>query len=193
MLALAQMNIIPGNPETNLTNILRLIEEAKLAGHDGIVFPEMAIPGYLLGDEWENDSYICECVAMNQEIIAATQGKFTAIWGNVGIDETLKNEDGRTRKYNSAFVAHNGTLVSNGVFDGMTHKTLMPKYRLFDDERHFHSLAKLALELGKNVSDLLEPFEIVIDGVKRKVGIIICEDMWDGDYVVKPIDILKAK
>lgn len=91
MLALAQMNIIPGNPEANLTNMLRLIEEAKNAGHDGIVFPEMALPGYLLGDEWENDSFIRECVFMNEEIIAATKGKFTAIWGNVSTSEYLNS------------------------------------------------------------------------------------------------------
>lgn len=69
----------------------------------------------------------------------------------------------------------------------------MPKYRLFDDERHFHSLAKLASELGKNIKDMYEPFEMIIDGVKRKVGVIICEDMWDTDYTIKPIEILKSK
>jgi NAD+ synthase (glutamine-hydrolysing) len=163
------MNVIPGNPEANLQNILAQISQAKLAGHDGIVFPEMAIPGYLLGDEWENESFVRECILMNQEIIEATIGKFTAIWGNVSIDEKLKNEDGRMRKYNSAFIASDGKLVSNGVFDGFTHKTLMPKYRLFDDERHFYSLSKLALESGKIIEKMFNPFEIIIDGTVRKV------------------------
>lgn len=193
MFTIAQMNVVPGNPEANLEKILSLIEQAKLAGHDGIVFPEMAIPGYLLGDEWENESYVQECTEMNKEIIAATRDRFTAIWWNVSIDEAKKWDDGRLRKYNSAYVAHDGNLVSNWVFDGMTHKTLMPKYRLFDDERHFHSLSKLAQEEGKKTEDFLELFEILIDNVKRKVGIIICEDMWDTDYPVKPIEILKEK
>ena len=69
----------------------------------------------------------------------------------------------------------------------------MPKYRLFDDERHFHSLTKLASELGKNIESMFAPFEIVINGIKRKIGIIICEDMWDFDYTIKPVDILKSK
>jgi hypothetical protein len=39
----------------------------------------------------------------------------------------------------------------------------------------------------------LEPYELIIDNVRRKVGVIICEDMWDEDYFAKPTEILKSK
>lgn len=192
-IALEQMAVKAGNPEANLVRILEGIEHAKSKNRSVVVFPEMAVPGYLIGDEWENDAYVRECMAMNDEIVAATKDGMTAIWGNVFADRTRVGEDGRTRKYNAAFVAQNGKLVSNGAFDGYTVKSLMPKYREFDDERHFYSLLKLAAERGVDPETLLEPFELVINGIRRRVGIIICEDMWDSDYAFKPVEVLKKK
>ncbi len=186
------MDVVPGNPERNLKTGLERIARARDAGNELIVLPEMFLSGYLLGDEWENAAFMREVADMNGEIRAATDG-IAAVWGNVAIDPTKRGEDGRLRKYNAAFVAQNGLSVSNGVFDGCTIKALMPKYREFDDERHFYSLLKLAYERGVPPESLLEPFELVIGGIKRRVGIIICEDMWDEDYAFKPVSILKSK
>jgi len=200
------MEVIPGNPEVNLARILRGIDEASAAGAALVLFPEMALPGYLLGDEWENDAFLRDLTAMNDEIVARTRGRCAAIWGNVravfGAHEPilgrvpalgLRGEDGRTRKYNAAFVAADGMLVSNGVFPGSTPKSLLPKYREFDDARHFYSLPKLAQELGVAPADLVAPFELSIGGVQRKVGVLLCEDLWDDDYAFKPVEVLKAK
>jgi NAD+ synthase (glutamine-hydrolysing) len=201
-----QMEVIPGDPEANLRRILRGIDEAAEGGASLVVFPEMALPGYLLGDEWENDAFLRDLSAMNDEIVAHTRGRTAAIWGSVrpvfgdhfpvlGRVPPLgsRGEDGRTRKYNAAFVAADGSLVGNGVFPGFTPKSLLPKYREFDDERHFYSLLKLAQEIGVRPAELLEPFELVIAGAARKVGVILCEDMWDDDYAFKPVEILLAK
>lgn len=131
---------------------------------------------------------------MNQLIIDATKDSaMTVIWGNILTDSTRVNEDGRIRKYNAAFVARNGKLVPNGAGAKSVIKTLMPNYREFDDKRHFTSLKDLAFEDGANLATIekyFQPFEILIDGVKRQVGVIICEDMWDDDYPIKPIEML---
>ena len=205
-IVVCQMEVIPGNPEANLARILRGIDEAAAAGAALVVFPEMALPGYLVGDEWENDAFLRDLAGMNDEIVAHTRGRCAAAWGNVravfGDHEPilgrvpilgLRGEDGRTRKYNAAFVAADGHPVGNGVFAGFTPKSLLPEYREFDDARHFHSLPKLAQELGVAPADLVAPFELAIGGVQREVGFILCEDMWDDDYAFKPVDVLKAK
>ncbi len=205
-IVVCQMEVIPGDPEANLRRILRGIDEAAEADASLVVFPEMALPGYLLGDEWENDAFLRDVAAMNDEIVAHTRGRTAAVWGSVrpvfgdhfpvlGRVPPLgsRGEDGRTRKYNAAFVAADGAVVGNGVFPGFTPKSLLPKYREFDDERHFHSLLKLAQELELRPADLLEPFELSIAGVARKVGVILCEDMWDDDYAFKPVETLVAK
>lgn len=187
-IAVAQIDIIAGRPDLNTKKIISEIDNAKLKGDDIIIFPEMAVPGYLLGDEWENYSYVKDCFAYNNDIKIATNS-IVAIWGNVDIDYAKKNEDGRIRKYNAAFIAQNGEYVGKSHI----YKTLMPKYREFDDERHFYSLRKKADEDGNMVDKLIEPIELLINGEYRKVGVILCEDMWSDDYTVNPIEILLSK
>ncbi|MFM7205465.1 MAG: NAD(+) synthase [Planctomycetaceae bacterium] len=201
-----QMEVIPGNPEANLARILRGIDEAAAAAAEVVVFPEMALPGYLIGDEWENDALLRDLAAMNDEIAAHTRGRCAAIWGSVAAvfgdhfpvlgrrpPTGGRGADGRTRKYNAAFVAADGRAVGNGVFPGFTPKSLLPTYREFDDERHFCSLPKLAQEIGVPPDDLLEPFALEIAGRPRRVGVILCEDMWDDDYAFKPVAVLRRK
>lgn len=184
-IAVAQLDIIAGRPDLNTKKIIQAIENAKKKGDDIIVFSEMAVPGYLLGDEWENTAFVCDCNAFNEEIKNATEN-IIAIWGNIDIDKNKKNEDGRIRKYNAAFIAQNQKYIGNGC----VHKTLLPKYREFDDERHFYSLRKEAQDASMDMHDTLLPFDLVINGTKRKVGLILCEDMWSDDYTINPIDIL---
>lgn len=184
-IAVAQIEVIAGHPDLNAKKILDEIEKAKMAGDDIIIFPEMAIPGYLLGDEWENTSYVKDCYLFNDEIKNATEN-IIAIWGNVDIDENLRNEDGRIRKYNAAFIAQNKNYVGKGCI----HKTLMPKYREFEDERHFYSSRKEAQDASLKVDDVLNPFTVSINGSARNIGLILCEDMWSDDYTIDPIDIL---
>ncbi len=187
--ALAQLEVTAGRPDLNMEKIIREIEKAKERQVDVILFSEMVVPGYLLGDEWENDSLMNDLMGYNDDILKATDG-ITVIWGNVYVDFDKKGEDGRLRKYNAVYVAQNGKWVSNGVFEGHTFKTLMPKYREFDDERYFYSMLRLANEKGVPLPKLLRPFEISVNGTDVKVGAILCEDMWCDDYADNPTKIL---
>lgn len=187
--AIAQMEVFPGHPDLNVNKIIKETENAKKHKIDVIIFPEMAVPGYMLGDEWENDSFIKDLMTYNEKILAASKD-IAVVWGNVWADFSKKGEDGRTRKYNAVHVAQNEKWINNGVFEGHTYKTLMPKYREFDDERHFYSMAKLAVEQGKSLDELLRPFPIEIEGKKVMLGAILCEDMWCDDYTANPTKTL---
>jgi NAD+ synthase (glutamine-hydrolysing) len=187
-IAIAQIDIMAGHPDVNVKKMIGEIEKAKHDGDDIIVFPEMSVPGYLLGDEWENTAFVKDCYAYNEEIKKAATG-ITVIWGNIDLDETKKSEDGRIRKYNAAFIAQNQTFLGSGCI----HKTLMPKYREFDDERHFYSTRKEAQDSALSIEEMLHPFAVTINGTTRKIGLILCEDMWSDDYTINPIDILLEK
>lgn len=183
---LVQMEIFPGRPRENTAAMLARIAEAKQTATKLLIFPEMAIPGYLLGDEWERAAFLRECEACGDEIRAASSG-LTIIFGNVGLDWRLKNEDGRVRKYNALFVAESGRFI--GPTDSpypFVIKTLMPNYREFDDSRYFHDARKLACELGRPLSSLITP---VVTTCGR-IGAILCEDAWDSDYAVSPLQLL---
>lgn len=187
-IAVAQIDVKAGHPDKNVRKIIHEIEKSGQEGTDLIIFPEMAVPGYLLGDEWENNAFIKDCYNYNEDIKNATKN-ITAIWGNIDIDLDKRSEDGRIRKYNTAFIARDGEFVGSGK----VHKTLMPKYREFDDERHFYSTRKEAQDTSRNISEFINPFELEFGGVNRKIGIILCEDMWSDDYTINPIDILLKK
>ena len=137
---LVQMNVQPGQPSKNLACMLTYIEDAKSAGVDLVAFPEMAVPGYLLGDNWERESFLRECESCGNQIREASSG-ITIAFGNIAMDWTKKNEDGRVRKYNTLFVAENGTFIGPeaGPYPFVI-KTLLPNYREFDDSRHLRDI-----------------------------------------------------
>ena len=51
-IALAQMKVIPGKPEVNVSSMKRFLDNAVSKGCHIIAFPEMCVGGYLLGDRW---------------------------------------------------------------------------------------------------------------------------------------------
>lgn len=198
-IALSQFEIIPSMPTNNAARIINYIEEAKNNKADMIIFPELAISGYLIGDMWESESFIRECEELGEEIIKASKDIFV-IFGNVAVDRNKKNFDGRVRKYNALFLAKDGKLIKN-PYSKIPYpfiiKTLLPNYKEFEDPRHFFSLKDLifenALEYNFDLKEYFNPVEININGEKINLGLTICEDAWSSNYNLSPIDILNEK
>lgn len=198
-IALSQLEIIPSMPSDNSARMIKFIEEAKNNKADMIIFPELAISGYLIGDMWESESFIRECEELGEEIIKASKDIFV-IFGNVAVDRNKKNFDGRVRKYNALFLAKDGKLIKN-PYSKIPYpfiiKTLLPNYKEFEDTRHFFSLKDLifenALEDNFDLKEYFNPVEININGEKINLGLTICEDAWSSNYNLSPMDILNEK
>ncbi|WP_378956616.1 NAD(+) synthase [Pelosinus sp. sgz500959] len=189
-IALAQMEIIPGNPMENTNTMLRMIEEARQKHVELIIFPEMSIPGYFLGDTWEQPTFLRDCEKHGQRIIESSTD-ICIIFGNIAMDWNKVNDDGRVRKYNACFIAFQGKLIGNDNFPyPFRIKTLQPNYREFDDSRHFYSLRKLATERGEHVNQLLQPVNLQLAHTNLKLGCILCEDGWSDEYAIKPIQAI---
>ncbi len=182
-IACAQIEVTPANPEKNTKKVLEAIARAKKQQVDILLLPELVVPGYLLGDLWEQKSFITDCEAWGQEIIKATEG-ICVVFGNIATDPSKVNEDGRIRKYNAAFIAQDGVLRRGGLPYPFISKTALPDYREFDDSRYFHSIAKLLPELGDGVhlKDLVQPVPVNIRGQEVKLGVLLCEDGWTENY-----------
>ena len=110
-IACGQMEIIAGRPDLNTKKILQLISLAKNDKVDILLFPELAVPGSMIGDLWEQTDFLKDCETYGQQVIDATQG-ITVVFGNVAIDWKRKNKDGHVRKYNAAFTAQDGKLIA---------------------------------------------------------------------------------
>ena len=60
-IACAQIQVKPGQPAANTQRALDAIRKARAAGVDLLLLPELMVPGYLLGDLWEQRAFIADC------------------------------------------------------------------------------------------------------------------------------------
>src|SRR5690606_29075575 len=118
------MEVFPGDPARNGGRMLEMIASARGKGVDLLVFPEMCVPGYLIGDMWERPAFLRECETWAGRIVAATGAvgdagavgnavaagtrPMAVVFGTVIPDWKAKGEDGRPRKYNGYIAAMEG-------------------------------------------------------------------------------------
>ncbi len=173
-IALAQLNPTSGDIDSNTAKVIDAIAEASARGADLLVTPEMAIPGYCIGDLVEDAGFL----AANERAmarVAAAATSLTAIVGFIDHDPGARNDSGTILKYNAAAVVSRGCVLQRA------HKSLLPNYRYFDDKRYF------APARSRDTVDIPRG-----PGTAR-LGVSICEDMWDEFYAVKPLPELAAK
>lgn len=195
-IALAQLDVKAGNPRKNLERMLEMIEEAKDNKADLIAFPEMSVGGYLVGDKWTEEAFANNLQVYNQALQEASKGIAVA-YGNIFTDREINertgsasmhpNKDGRLRKYNAVYVFQDGKPAKRAnettiLPTGVQPKTLLPNYRIFDDERYFYSLKDQAQDFGKDLEELVQPFILQLAGKEVPVGFEVCEDLWSEDY-----------
>lgn len=200
-IAVCQMHVASGLPSHNTKYIINEIYNASKRGVDVIVFPELCISGYLIGDKYEDNGFINDLQTCHEQIREATKGLNTiVIFGSVTCDKTKVGENGRIRKFNSALIAQDGKWL------GVTNKSLLPDYRIFHDTRHFYSTRYIRDEhneknrtskglLGVNwlgIHNYLKPLTVKTRIGEIKIGASLCEDMWDIDYPFKPIRSLAS-
>ena len=172
-IALAQLNPTSGDLAGNTARILDAIDTAAGRHADVVVTPEMALPGYCIGDLVENADFLGANERALQTIAQAARG-ITAVVGFIDHEPGSRNENGAIRKYNAAAVVRDGRVLQRA------RKTLLPNYRYFDDKRFF------------SPGERREAVDIdVRDGAVR-TGVSICEDMWDEFYPIKPLRELAA-
>jgi NAD+ synthase (glutamine-hydrolysing) len=166
-ICIAQQNYHIGNFEENTKKILCAIEEAKKQGADIILFSEMSVCGYPARDFVEFNDFIEQCYQSIEKI------KNAADTIGVLIGSPSKNPEKKGKGlFNAAFFLYEQKIVAE------IHKTLLPTYDVFDENRYFESAD----------SWKVVPFK------GKKLAITICEDIWNlGDnplYRICPMDHL---
>jgi NAD+ synthase (glutamine-hydrolysing) len=190
IIALGQMQVVPGQIKQNFSMLKQMVFNAKSQGAQMIVFPELCLTGYLIGDQFLDNTWVDYAVSFNDQIKALSTD-IIIIWGNVvtlGKDPSITNNDSRLAKLNAGLIAYQGQYVQrkNRLFDGVYPKRLFPNYRIFDDQRYFLPGRELEEKLGLKVKSLLQPLEVEINGETISIGLEVCEDMWDKAYGFSP-------
>ncbi|WP_126938584.1 NAD(+) synthase [Veillonella sp. VA142] len=191
-IAFGQIQVHPGEPATNFQSMIQAIDYAKAVSTDILIFPELCLSGYMVGDMWDQVPFINDCLYYGDEIVKATTNtNLTIIFGNVGVDESLRNLDGSLRKYNALYVASKGQLVSNPSQPyPFTIKTLLPCYRYFNEPRYFTSANVVAKERNLSLSDINQPLTIFTRHGAFTIAPVICEDSWDTYYSDCPTSLM---
>lgn len=191
-IAFGQIQVHPGEPATNFQSMMHAIDYAKAVSTDILIFPELCLSGYLVGDLWDQVPFVKDCLYYGEELVKATENtNLTIIFGNVGVDESLCNLDGSLRKYNALYVASKGKLVSNPSQPyPFTIKTLLPCYRYFNEPRYFTSANIVAKERNLSLSDINQPLTIATRQGAFTIAPVICEDSWDTHYPDCPTSLM---
>jgi NAD+ synthase (glutamine-hydrolysing) len=164
-ISIAQQNYHIGNFEQNTEKMLSAIEEAKNHGADLILFSEMSVCGYPARDFVEFNDFINKCYESIEQIKKAAD-TIGVIIGSPARNPNNKGKD----LFNAAFFLYDQKIIAE------IHKTLLPTYDVFDENRYF------------------EPADDwkVISFKGKKLAITICEDIWNlGDnplYRICPMD-----
>jgi len=155
-IALAQMKVYPSDLQKNTQNILTLIDEAKSQSADLVIFPELAVSGLLVGDNWRDHCFVNDCLAASS-LIAEAAKDITVLFGNIA---------GGVEIYNSCFIAQEGKLQQLSPWQGTS--PVSGAYGFFSqtgigsvyDLEISGKSYRLAVLLGKWQEDLVLPDDI---------------------------------
>jgi NAD+ synthetase len=153
-IGLLQLNSTIGDFAANRQKLVAGYEKACALGAEFALAPELFLCGYPPRDLLLRADFI----GANLAALAETAKSIGSVPLCVGYVDEHSERPGRALR-NSAAVLQNGSIVWR------THKSLLPTYDVFDEDRYF--------EPAKSVA----PFEF--NG--RKLGITICEDIWNDE------------
>jgi NAD+ synthetase len=156
-IALAQLNTTAGDVPGNAARIQRAWTRARDEGADLVVVPELAIVGYPPRDLLFRPSVVRAVEVATRKLAASFAEGPPALVGTV-----LPNPKAVGRPLRNV-----AALLRGGRVEAVYAKRLLPTYDVFDEHRYF------------------EPGDgpVVVEVAGRRVGLLVCEDLWVSDLV----------
>src|SRR6185437_16304511 len=155
----AQLDTTVGDFKGNSEKILRAYERLADRGADLVLTPELAITGYPPQDLVFKSRFVPETL----EILRQLHGRLGKAALLIGF---VDRNEGRGKPFHNS-----AALLESGKPIRKTHKSLLPTYDVFDEDRYF--------EPARSVTPL--SFR------GQKIGVTICEDIWTEHYLPRPL------
>jgi NAD+ synthase (glutamine-hydrolysing) len=155
----AQINTTVGDLRGNRDKILAAYDRLSAAGADLVLTPELAIAGYPPQDLVFKSRF----VPQNAEILQQLHEHVRRAALLVGF---VDRNQGRGKPFHNA-----AAFLEAGQPIRKTHKSLLPTYDVFDEDRYF--------EPARSVTPL--------NFRGKKIGVTICEDIWTEHYLPRPL------
>jgi len=148
-IALAQINSTVGDLQGNLKKMLKALEEAKTQKADFILYPELSLTGYPPEDLLLKPGFIDDNLEALEQFTREVNG-LVAVVGFIDRKDDI---------YDAAAV------ISNRKVRGVYHKTYLPNYGVFDENRYFNAGTE----------------QPVFQWGDLRFGVNVCEDIWYAD------------
>ncbi|MBA3426424.1 MAG: amidohydrolase [Rubrobacter sp.] len=146
--ALAQIDCLLGDVDGNLRRAKEVVAKAKVEGADLVVFPELGLTGYSLGQLTQEE--------LSLEVQSEQITSLVEEAGEMSIAVGFYEDDGDLRTYNSAAYFEDGSLVH------LHRKLYLPTYGVFEERKHFSP--------GQTMRAFGTKF--------GRMSILICNDAW---------------
>ncbi|GAA4741865.1 NAD+ synthase [Flavisolibacter ginsenosidimutans] len=164
---LAQQNYHIGNFEANTQKIIDGINRARAAGAELVLFSELCVCGYPPRDFLEFNDFVNASYAAIEKI-KEHAGDIGVLIGAPARNPLKEGKD----LFNAAFLLYEREIKAE------IHKTLLPTYDVFDENRYFEPAFEWKC----------------IEFKGKKLAVTICEDIWNlGDnplYRKTPMEVL---
>ncbi len=154
----AQINPTVGDLSGNFEKIVGAYQRLAAAGAELVLTPELAVTGYPPQDLVFKSRFVPENLAILEQLHSRVENAALL----VGF---VDRNEGRGKPFHNA-----AALLERGKPIRKAHKSLLPTYDVFDEDRYFEPACHL------------EPFEVR----GKKIGVTICEDIWTEHYLPRP-------
>ena len=185
-IAIAQLNPTIGDLAGNAQLILAAAQRAIAQGARLLLTTEPALCGYPPRDLLMQPSFIATMAQTLEQLAQELPPNLAVLVGTVIPNPTATLTGGKSL-YNTAALLEGGRIVD------YFHKRLLPTYDVFDEDRYFEP----GLE-SRSFSLVLDT--AATDATSVRVGVTICEDLWNDaefwgkrTYGVNPLDDLAAQ
>jgi len=154
----AQINPTVGDLRGNFEKIAGAYDQLARAGADIVIAPELAVTGYPPQDLVFKSRFVPENLAVLDQL----QKRLNKPALLVGF---VDRNEGRGKPFHNA-----AALLQAGEPLQKTHKSLLPTYDVFDEDRYFEPAREIA--------------PLKFRGYR--IGVTICEDIWTERYLPRP-------
>jgi NAD+ synthetase len=154
----AQINPTVGDLRGNFEKIAGAYDQLARAGADIVIAPELAVTGYPPQDLVFQSRFVPENLAVLDDL----QKRLSKPALLVGF---VDRNEGRGKPFHNA-----AALLQPGEPLQKTHKSLLPTYDVFDEDRYFEPAREIA--------------PLKFRG--HRIGVTICEDIWTERYLPRP-------